>query len=404
MFTSLAHFINDGTTFTMPLIIALLTTEKIVSSLTIVLMPVVFYSGSLLLGVVVAALAERSERPGLLVGTGLGVSAAGLFGIAASLSYETSLGRGVGVLLSSFVVGLGTGFYHPIGGAILQADYGDRVRGKALGINGALGAVGRALYPSLFFAIAAAATDYRSIASLAAIGAVGCIAVSIGLMGHPSLSSRGRLEGPEGSGGLRSHLTKPLLILAIVAFVSAFGVQGVTTWMPTYLALQKGLGVTSSLGFALTGMYAAAVVGQPFFGYLVDRFEKRMVLALSIGGSAVSILCYLFSSGVLDAVLLVVLGFFTFSSFPLFLSLTADYVPRRSSSLSNALVWTLGVNGGGVVGPAVLGAVVLSGAASWPVAFEMMAAIALVATAMVALLRRPTPALNASPDGQVGDS
>jgi len=390
VFTSLAHFVNDGGAFTVPLIVSILATEKFVSSLTIVMMPVVFYSASLMLSMVVAAIADRAERPGLMIGLGLGITSAGLLGLAASMSWTGGALLAVTVLVSTFVAGLGTAFYHPIGAAILQAAYGDKSKGKALGINGGMGALGRALYPSLFFAIASVVTNNGSIASLALVGVAASITVSVGLgRGHraPSLSSSHRAEGP--SDMPRNRITRPLVVLTLVAFVSSFAVQGVASWIPTYLALQKGLGISSSLGLALSGMYAAAIVGQPFFGYLVDRFEKRLVLAFSTLGSALSILGYLFSSGISNIAWLAILGFFTFSSFPLFLSLASDYVPRRSSSLSNALVWSLGVNGGGVVGPALVGAIALSGYASWPTAFELMAVTALLAAAMIGLLHKP---------------
>jgi MFS family permease len=388
--TSLAHFANDGGVFIMPLIIAILASERTVPSLTIVLMPVMFYLSSLLLSLFVAALADRTERPGLMVGFGLGVVSVGLLGLAASLQYTGGTLLSVAVLVCAFVTGLGTGFYHPISAAILQSVYGDKSKGKALGVNGAAGAVGRALYPSLFFVLAASLTNYGTIAFLGVIGFAMSLVVSLGMRRSFQASPRyATRETSPGKVGLGGRITRPLVVLTIVAFVSTFANQGVAAWMPTYLALQKGLGISSSLGFALTGMYAAAIVGQPIFGYLVDRYEKRLVLAISIVGSSISILGYLFSSGIMDAVLLIVLGFFTFSSFPLYLSLASDYVPRRSSSLSNALVWSLGANGGGVVGPAVVGAVALSGFSSWLVAFEIMAVAALVAAAMIGLLRKP---------------
>lgn len=391
-FTSLAHFINDGGMFTIPLIFAILASEKIVSADTIIVMPIVFYGASLLLSLYVANISDRTERPGLMVGFGLGLLSAGLLGFAISMSYASGTLLEISIVLSAFIAGLGTAFYHPIGAAMLQSIYGDKSKGKALGINGAIGSFGRAIYPSLFFVIAAVITNNGSIAFLALVGFVGSIIVSIGLTkkGDRSASkSNPKTRSKEVSEPLGKRITKPLVILTLIAFVSSFATQGIAAWIPTYIALQKGLGITSSLGIALTGMYAAAIIGQPIFGYLVDRFEKRLILAISIVGSALSILGYLFASGTLEQVLLVLMGLFTFSGFPIFLSLASDYVPKRASSLSNALVWSLGANGGGVVGAAVVGAVALSGLVSWSFAFEMMAAAAFVSAAMILLLRKP---------------
>jgi FSR family fosmidomycin resistance protein-like MFS transporter len=391
-FTSLAHFINDGGLFTMPLIFAILTSEKIVSTLTIAVMPIIFYGASLLLSMYIANLSDRTERQGLLVGLGLGLLSAGLIGFAISMSYASGTALEISVLLSAFVAGLGTAFYHPIGAAILQAIYTDKSKGKALGINGSIGSLGRALYPSFFFVIASVITENGAIAILALVGVIASIIISTSLTkkgGRSPSNSNPKNQSKEVLGPLRERITTPLIMLTLIAFVSAFATQGIAAWIPTYLALQKGFGITSSLGIALSGMYAAAIIGQPVFGYLVDKFEKRLILAISIIGSALSIVGYLFASGSLDMILLVLLGLFTFSGFPIFLSLASDYVPKKASSLSNALVWSLGVNGGGVVGPAVIGAVALSGYVSWSFAFEMMAVAAFVSVAMIPLLRKP---------------
>jgi len=251
-----------------------------------------------------------------------------------------------------------------------------------------VGGVGRALYPSLFFLLAASAAYERSLVLLAGMGIIGSIIVSVGL-GQRQRIQTGDSVASGTLGALRTRITIPLVTLTVIAFVSAFATQGVAAWIPTYLAQQKSLGISSSLGLTLTGMYGASIAGQPLFGFLIDRFQKRLILAVSIVGSALSIIGYLFATGILDTALLALVGLFTFSGFPVFLSVAYDYVPKGASSLSNALVWSLGYNGGSVVGPAVVGAVALSGYASWTSAFELMAAGALLAAAMIGLLRSP---------------
>ncbi|MGP8158366.1 MAG: MFS transporter [Thermoplasmata archaeon] len=390
-FTSAAHFLNDGGLYTIPLLAAILISEHLVPAITVTEMLVTFYFTSLVLSMYVAMLADRAKRPGLMVGLGLGLLAAGLLSFAASMTYARGFTLTVSVILSGFVAGLGTAFYHPIGAAILQTLYTDKTKGKALGINGGMGSLGRALYPSLFFVIASVVTQNGAIAFLAVIGVVGSFVVSVGL-GKGRRTSSASSDPPDpapGSTRWGDRITKPLVTLTLIAFVSALSTQGVAAWIPTYLAQQKGLGISTSLGFALSGMYAASILGQPLFGFLVDRFEKRLILAISIVGSALSIFGYLFVSGAWNTVLLALIGLFTFSGFPLFLSLASDYVPRRASSLSNALVWSLGVNGGGVVGPALVGIVVVSGYAGYTTAFEVMAVLALVSAVMILLLRSP---------------
>jgi MFS family permease len=138
-------------------------------------------------------------------------------------------------------------------------------------------------------------------------------------------------------------------------------------------------------------MYSAAVIGQPFFGLLVDRLDKRWVLAFSSLGSAISILAYLAVSGAgwAGEGWLFAFGFFTFSGFPLLLSLVSDYVPRRSSSLANALVWGFGSTAGGALGPVLVGAFVGGDYSRLGLAFALAAGAALVSAVATALLPRP---------------
>jgi MFS family permease len=125
-------------------------------------------------------------------------------------------------------------------------------------------------------------------------------------------------------------------------------------------------------------MFATAIVGQPLFGWLLDRFDRRLILAVSSMGSGLSILAYLFTVGPAELVMLALFGLFTFAAFPLFLSLASNYEIEGSSSLGNALVWGVGNSGGSVIGPLITGAIVLSNYQRLGFAFEIMAAAIVV--------------------------
>jgi FSR family fosmidomycin resistance protein-like MFS transporter len=85
-------------------------------------------------------------------------------------------------------------------------------------------------------------------------------------------------------------------------------------------------------------------------------------------------------------IVLAIFGFFTFTAFPLLLSLASDYEPEGSSSLGNALVWGIGISGGGVIGPLVTGTLVLNDYAQLGFAFEIMAVAALLSAVGAMLL------------------
>ncbi|EQD47412.1 major facilitator superfamily MFS_1, partial [mine drainage metagenome] len=136
------------------------------------------------------------------------------------------------------------------------------------------------------------------------------------------------------------------MLLTAVGFVRSIATQALVAWVPTEIALTRGTGISASLGLALTGMFAAAIAGQPVFGLLADRIPRRALLAASTAGSALSFLGYLATTGPLAYLLLSAFGFCTFSAFPLLMALAGDYVPRGPSSLANALVFGLGASAG----------------------------------------------------------
>lgn len=52
---------------------------------------------------------------------------------------------------------------------------------------------------------------------------------------------------------------------------------------------------------------------------------------------------------------LILFGLFTFSGFPLILSLAGDIVSENLIGFSNSVVWGLGITGGSVIGPIMVG-------------------------------------------------
>ena len=410
--TSLGHFINDGTVFFVPVIAAIVAHRPDVSPTFITALFLAFYASTAVLSLFVGRLADRLGRPGSLMGIGLAVLSVGLL-----VFYVALMQAGgpvlLGTLLAAAVLtGAGAAFYHPLGGSLLQAAFEGRSLGLALGVNGALGSLGRALYPSLYFVAAIVIAGYGSVVVFAVVGLAAALAIWLGTRaptkpraraphgleaGTPAAGSSpasGGVGAPARSGpaGTRDVLTAGILMLTGVAFLRSVATQGIASWIPTYLSTQRGLGVSSDLGLAVTVMYAAAVIGQPLFGLLVDRLDKRWVLAASSLGSAAAILVYLAvsGSGWAGEGWLFVFGFFTFSGFPLLLSLVGDYVPRGGNSLANALVWGVGSTAGGALGPVLVGAIVGSDYSRLGFAFTLAAGAAVVSALATLLLRRPT--------------
>ncbi len=185
---------------------------------------------------------------------------------------------------------------------------------------------------------------------------------------------------------MRAAMTKGSLLLTAVVFIRSMATQGIVGFVPIYMTQLKGAGLGAYLGALVTIMYVPAIFGQPVWGWLTDRYDRRLVLGLSSAAAAVSVLGFLGTAGWLSIVFLAAFGLFTFSGFPLFLSLAAEYVPADARSMGNALVWGGGASGGSVVGPLLVGAILLSDYAQLGLAFAVLAGVALTSAVMTGLL------------------
>ncbi len=420
--TSLAHFLNDGVAFFVPVVGDLLSQERHMSTLVVTAMLTTFYVVSATFGIGVGLVADAIGRRGTMMAVGIATLGISLLGFYASLVSAGAPADAL-VLVAAAVAGAGSSFYHPLGGSVLQLGYPAGSRGKALGINGAAGSLGRALYPALFFVIAAlgiskaATTIVFAVLSLLAAVIVGFglpkeVNHPAGARPHPSTpAGTGPVAGtgaartvvPAGEAGpashrgrrvqgapLRSLLSRSVVALMSISFLRSVAFIGVVSWVPIYLTTQRHAGLSTSLGWTVTVMYAGGIAGQPVFGLLADRFDKRFVLALDSLGSAAGIFVFLSTSGTGAAALmaLAMFGLFTFSGFPLLLSLVADYVPKSSSTTGNALVWGVGSTGGQAIGPLAVGLLTGGADANLGAAFAVLGALAAATVLATPLLER----------------
>ncbi len=388
-FTSIGHFLNDGGSFLVPLIVALFVSQRYASKETLAFEPVVYYGASLGFSLLVAYIANDPKRQGSMISFGLILTSIGIIGFGLTYQFHTSGYVNTIFLVSAFVAGIGTSFYHPIGAAILQSTFNGSSKGRALGINGSFGGLGRAIYPSIVFLLAGIFTESTSLIIIAIVASCFSLIIPLGMKSRSKLAPPKEL-GKKASFNENGEISRTLIILTVVALFTSFATQGIGAWLPTFLSVQKGLGTSSLLGFELSGMYAGSILGQFSFGSLSDRIDKRAVVAIATVGSAASVLAYIFSTGIFDLIFLALIGFFTYTNFPVFLSLASDYIPSKSSTVANALVWNFGVNGGTVIGPAVVSILVFSVGLGWNTAYEIMIGAAFLATLTIPLLRKPT--------------
>jgi MFS family permease len=338
----------------------------------------IYYGSGAVLSSCVGRLADKTRSPGSLIGVGTMLMSVSLLGYFVTLSYTTGIIFLFSMMFFSFLAGFGSGFFHPLVASVLRFSFDSSHRGRVLGINGAVGGIGRTLYPSLFFLLAIFFTTYGSLAFLGFAGAGVSIIILLGLGSGSQSTQIIRNRSFHSTGKIRDALTTGIVTLTLVALVSSVAAGGIASWIPIYISKQKGFGLSGALGLALTAMAAGSIVGQPFFGWLQERFDARLILGISFAGTGLSILGYLIINGIFALVMFALFGFFTYAAFPLLFSLSSIYVSEESSSLGNAIVWGLGLSGGNVIGPLIIGTFLIAGYGGLGLAFEFMAVTLLI--------------------------
>ena len=381
--TSLGHFVNDGTNFFVPVIAALLASGHGIVPLEITAMLAVYYASSSVLSLYVGRWADRSGKPLALMALGLALLGIGMGGFYVSLALLSGPSGFAGAVLASFLVGFGTSFYHPLGATLLQQGFERKELGVVLGVNGAMGSLGRAVYPILFFLVGLALTQNSALLVFAAAGLVS--ALTVGQRAPPaSTPAEGTLSttAPEVPRA-RTALTAGIVTLTVVAFVRSAANLGIVAFLPTYMEYVRPLWSGAPLGVEVTIMYVGGIVGQPIFGLLAGRVDTRALLGLSSLGSALATVGFLAFTGIPAIALIVLIGFFTFSAFPLLMSLSNEHVDRRAKSLANSMVFGLGMGIGGVLGPLVVGVLSSDRYSRLPLGFYAMAGLGIVAACAV---------------------
>ena len=388
--TSLAHFVNDGTVFFVPVMADLLASRGHVSAPVITVMLTGFYLSSSAAGILIGRLADSGGSRGAKMAMGILGLAAGLLLFAAAVAAPDVTERTVLALLAALVAGVGSSVYHPLGASLIIAAFPPRGRARALGANGAMGSLGRALYPTLFFAVTGLiASQTGAVVVFAVVAAGAAVLLWTTRVDSRPVAGAGA-HSPVATGGApqRAWLDRNIAILTVVSLLRSLAFTGMVAWLPTYFTRERGLGLSGELGLMVTLLYAGGIVGQPVFGLLADRVDKRLMLAIATLGAAATTFGYLNVGGAGGLALLGLFGVFNFSGFPLLMSLVADYAPKGSSSTANAFVWGLGSTGGQALGPLVIGLLALSSYRHLAGSFEALALVAVAGLVGLLLLPR----------------
>lgn len=272
-------------------------------------------------------LADRYDALKMLT-VGIAIASAASFGIAASLNYWM-------LLVFMGVLGVGLGFYHPVGLSYISKVFGPKNRGKALGINGIGGNTGWLLSPVATASIAVALGWRWAYVAWGCLGIVFIVLV-LYLFGSGTITGNHEAEEETDRGGkrrkrsknglvdrkgiesqseetvaptsaddykvgLRRMLTFLALIVMLITIFRGFYFHGLTDTLPTFLQVEKPDLLVSDdpavklilAGGFLSLLYMMGIIAEPLGGWIKDRYEARrpiMLASLANAGSLVLII------------------------------------------------------------------------------------------------------------------
>ncbi len=358
IFTSLAHFTNDGNFLLFPTLIAYYKFIPGVSIEFLGVMAILYNLLSGLLGSPIGKYADRINKDSLLIFTGIIIEAISVlfFGIAFVFVGEINYI----ILIAAILLGTGQAFYHPIGASILSFTYGKERSPYAMGINGSFGSTGRALLPSIIVYAILFFGDFNGLFIIFIYTVISAFIILSGLNFFRRSDMEEKIVNKE---ELKKHNKKRnldyskykkfLYILTAIVFIRSIFLLGTVTFIPDYF--DEIFHSKIIMGDVVTISFIGAIFGQPYFGSLTKKFGGKFTIAISTIISTIFFGILLLTDNIILVTLIYLIYVFAaFSGFPVLLGYVAQVIPSEFSTQSNALVWSFGNIVGGSVGIALV--------------------------------------------------
>lgn len=376
--TSLAHFLNDGTSLVFSLLIVYYHEFLKIGLVLLGVVSVIYTLLSGLASPFIGDFADKHDLDALLLSLGILLEGIGIGLLALSFKVTTI----PLMILGASILGIGQAFYHPIGGAVLARAFGNSA-GRHMGINGALGSLGRALMPSVitFFIIL--------MGEVLGLGIVSIYMIILSLLiwyllrffskGVSNYVIRKREEK------LNPKLKNFLLLLLIIVFLRNMFISGTTTFLGQFVYdIYKS---TTLTGVFLTIGFIGSIFGQPFFGYLTEKKGGAFSFVLS---SIISIIFFVIfmiikTSIVISGTIFSIVTFASFTAFPILMGYVSQVFPKSFVTVANSYVWGIGVVVGGTAGVSLVTGLIGLGF-NLIISFWILVALAVISLALTPLL------------------
>lgn len=387
MYTSFAHFTNDGNFLLFPLLINYYKTLD-ANFFVLAAGAIIYDLISGLLSPVIGRLADRTNAYGFLIFTGLAAQGASMAVFGAGFLLRAHVNYII--VAGTIILGFGQAFYHPLGGTVLSKQFRGVNYGRALGINGSVGSVGRAVVQLSVGVIIPFAGFTDSFFFVAVYEIIAAFIILNGLKWIPRNGKDKTAERKTSKVNAETFRKYRGIIytLAAVVFVRSIYSSGIVTFLPYYISTIFRLPPSSPLPSEILFLaFLSPIFGQPLFGVLTAKLGGKATITLT------SILAVVFSMIFMltDSVYVVTAGlagfaFAVFSGFPVLIGYVSELVPKDILTASSGLVWGMGSTVGGALGIGIF--YIIHGMLKFSVAYSMWALIVMgvVSVLMIPLL------------------
>ena len=231
------------------------------------------------------------------------------------------------LLLMVFLGGSGIASFHPQAAANATSGV-TRNRGRAMAIFISSGTLGLALGPTLFSAVSGRWGLPRT--AWAALPGLLLSLVLVAFLRPPTRASHSRVRFDWGA--LRA-VRSPMTILFFLVFIRSIVQITFTQMLPLYLHSERGYSLGQS-SFELTLYLAAGAIGGLAGGNLADRFGGRRVILISMLGSVPFLALFVFSTGWLSTVGLMLGGLLLLFTIPVNVLMGQELAPTQTGVVS----------------------------------------------------------------------